>query len=251
MVERAQREGAAVAVRDVVPQLHAVHVVIVVATEVLAKGHVVQVQEPTGQRHRLVVARIVLRHEAQPGGLVAFQPQQIEDLVVELRFAGDLEVLLHSLRPHEPVAHHATRVPPDQRVQLGGVLERNAGAEVVVVVVLDVPVEDAGDDAIVILGPAGPRERSGDRRVGARVLAGEEEHRRARLLVEIVDVATDRAERGAELRIHVEHRREEPGRTLLRHGLGGVGLRERRDRDRRQRGQQEKCACIRTHGVLR
>jgi hypothetical protein len=127
--------------------------------------------------------------------------------------------------PRNQGALDAIEVTSDRRTQLGVGSQRNAGAEVVAVIVLDVAVDDSGGESLAVLVEGSLGERTGDDRVGIRVLAGDGENRGPGLGVEEVQVARERANRSPELRIDVEHRSEQPWRLLrgllLRRALAG------------------------------
>jgi hypothetical protein len=147
-------------VSHVVSDLGPVHVEIIIPAERLAVSHVVEVEQPTLGRHVLVVARVVLRDEAHAAGHVRLHAEDIEDHVVERGFAADAEVLVEGLHSGEPVAGYAIRITADQSLHLGVGLQRNAGAQIVAVVVLDVAVHHPGDDPLPVLIERGSGLRS-------------------------------------------------------------------------------------------
>src|SRR6185436_1560210 len=98
------------------------------------------------------------RGDAERRGLEALDAERLEDEIIFRRRAHHLVVRRRALSTKEPVAGCAIQVSRDERAHVRVRLQRLAGAEIILVIILDVA--EFGDryDAMVVLAERRARE---------------------------------------------------------------------------------------------
>ena len=161
------------------------------------------------------VARVVLADEADAARLEACQAEKGDQIVVHRCLPDDLVVRGQHLRADEPVVLDPVQVAQPEGADVIFRLQGHTRPDEVVVVVPDQATDGDHVEPMLVGVERGSPEHHGGRRVGRGVLRADAEDRHLRLRIELADIAGERADRRAELRVVRERRQQQPGRRSL------------------------------------
>ncbi|MNM99426.1 hypothetical protein D3C81_1119870 [compost metagenome] len=198
----------------VAPVVDPVDVEVLLSPQAHPIGQVVDVEVPALGRAEVAVARVMLHHQPEPPRGEALQSQLVEDLIRLRILTLHLVVGVRRHAAHEPVPLHPVQVAEEGGAEVVVGLQGAAGAEVVLVAVVDVAGDDAADDTVVIRPERGLGEGAGDQGLGGGVLGREGEQRRTRLFIELMQITHHQARRRVQLGAGAQQRHEQPGGTI-------------------------------------